>query len=450
MRKLTFVCSVGALVVGCTGPRAVGSTAPRSVEASIRNEPLAKPSAHAVESSTSCSTSWSLPQTLHTRIGAPVHIDPPSNAIPIGNGFLIVGSRVTFGLALPDTSGPPPTPSELDPATAFGGLALLNGLTRLVERPEFLRSNSTVWIFPLGERGFQVIWGVPQDTASRWPAVTSVWYAQFDGERWERPELVMKAQSIEWSYATSAAIVSNDQVIVAAPTRDSLWTGILTSHRTPSGWMVERIGVRAAFSPVGVALVVARGRPLLFYRDDTTRIAALPKGVAMYFRELQVGKPWSVERFAYPLSPGGINWPLAVATPDGQVHVVWAFTRNGEHVETIEHLSTHDLSTWRRDGLPLGARAFGLTVAPDGESSIQMIVQTSLFDNVGSVRWTPKGFSRLEEVPFVSSIGPSPSLARLATDTLLMAWTTIATFEFKKHAAPFLVTMISRGTRSCQ
>ena len=395
-----------------------------------------------------CASLWSRPETLRTSTGAFVSIDRPLGVIQRAKEFLIFGPRITLVPARVD-SVPLPNPDEFDARSLLGGAVASKGLTRMLQRPEFLKSASTIWSFPYGSKGIQVIWGVPQDPSKpNGVEVGSVWYARFDGRNWSEPELVMEAARIRWWHGTSSVALTKDQLVVAAPAVDSSWFGLLASRRTPAGWVTDRVNLRAGLPPSGVAAIISKGRALVFYPDVVSR--SDPSRSAIYARELVgTSSQWSPERLVHPLSPGALNWPLAVETRDGNVHVFGVFAEAGANGVKLEHLWSTDLALWRVDEVPLYAHAFGLAVAPDGESAVQALLQTSLFEGLASVRWTRRGFSPIEQLPFAVAIGTGPNLVESANNKLLMTWTATATLEFRKTLVPFPVTLYSGRTVKC-
>ena len=259
--------------------------------------------------------------------------------------------------------------------------------------------------------------------------------------------MVMTARSIDWWHGVSAAVALNNQIVVAAPAVDSAWSGILTAHRTTTGWISRRIPIRAGLPPVGVALAGTVPRPLLFYHD----VVSPDGGKAVYLRELALDSgEWGAERLIDSLRNGGLNWPLAVQSPDKTVHVVFAFTGDNRGTESLVHLSSADVVSWQVNRLPLNVRARGLAVAADAESSVQIVMQTPLFDGLASTRATRAGFAPIEQLSFAAAIGSSPNLVPVGSDTLIMTWTVHATSVFNNEAVFFPVTLVSRRTRTCR
>ncbi len=397
-----------------------------------------------------CANLWSRPETLRTKTGAFVDIARPVGVIPSGNGFSLFGPHVLLVPPALDTSAVSRDLRDFDPSITLGGTVAPGGLTQFVKRPEFIRATSNLWTFPDGPNRFHLIWGVPRDSSKPDGLdVSSVWYSRFDGRDWSKPELVMKASRLRWWHSISAVALTKDLIVVAAPAVDSAWIGIVASYRTSSGWVTDRFTTRAGLPPAGVAVTISEGRALLFYRDDTTSTGVSGSGI--YVRELATnGSGWRSERLLHPLGHGALNWPLALASRDHRVHVFWAYTGVREAVETLEHLSSTDLRTWRLDRLPIRAQPIGFNIAAAGDSSIQVVLQTDLFAGIASTLWTPKGFSPIEELRFAMAIGSAPNLASLPSGRLMMTWTGEGRLEFQKTVVPFPVTIYSSRAERCR
>lgn len=191
-----------------------------------------------------------------------------------------------------------------------------------------------------------VFWAGSADTSSaQWRHVNSLWYAQFDGERWTQPELILADTALIWMHQLTGVAFADGRAHLTTPVEGSTLVGdVLHVVRAAGGpGSATRLGFGALYTSLAAA------------PDGTLWLATIDgdrhdRARVLVRRSPDGGRSWSEPALVYRSGMGTAYDPRLAVTRDGSLYAAWiveAATSPGRAESIYVAFSADKGSTWR-------------------------------------------------------------------------------------------------------
>ena len=366
-----------------------------SLGACSRANSPAPPGSREQNDLSACTWEWTTPETLFVH-GASFGFggNGKPRLLPLGARTALLGDRMSM---YADTE----TSSARFLGVSFGA----DGNATLIAKPQFMGNvaSADMWIVPGPSRSVHAVWTTLGMT-------THVLHATTDGTRWSEPDTGFSIPLVALSESHVVA-AAGDDVVVALPTAEEHFSGVVVGIRAHGQWDVARFAVPHASNwqlPLAAA-TDGSGTTITYFHMLPSMGGVATDSVApgLYARHRPWGGEWGPETRVSD-RPGFA--PIPVRTADGAFHVFWRGLLADSSL--LFHSATRDFKSWRLDQATLPHDVQSVDVVAEDANVRIVMVQTDdpngmdmKYSNLLSGTWGPTGFSAFETVPIAKPGG---------------------------------------------
>lgn len=289
-----------------------------------------------------CTSVWSPPRALMFGKGS-IYIDVPQ-IVATRRGTAYLGDNA-YAIATTDSGFAPLAGRPRGAGMLSGFLVRPDGAVVPIPGPPGVRA--FIGVRAASHAGVaHVFWAGSADTSSsQWQHINSLWYAQFDGERWTRPELVLEDTALLWRHQYTGVAVADGRVHLTTLVEGStLVPDVLHVVRSMRGRSSAR---RVEFGGLYTSLAAAPDGTLFLTTIDGDRH---DRARVLVRRSTDGGRSWSEPAVVYRSGMGTAYDPRLAVTRDGSLYSAWIVERpnaSGRAESIYVAVSSDQGATWR-------------------------------------------------------------------------------------------------------